>query len=59
MNYQEACEVLDEAWGAFFGVLWRRDFNIDKLNDGLDRKDLYNAVQDVVMESKPKGGEEE
>ncbi len=59
MTYEELKVSVDTAWIEFYKVLASDGVDIDKLDDALDRKDVFNSVMDCVIANAPLKSDEE
>jgi len=51
MTYEELRKLENTAWSAFLDVFGEEGIDTDILHHNLDRKDCYNSVSDVVMDT--------
>lgn len=49
MTYDELDEITDVAWLAFFNVFKDNGLDIYKIEEAMDNKDCFNAVEDAII----------
>jgi len=53
MTYSDLKVSLNEAWTQFYRVLQSDGVDVEKLDQDMDRKDIFNAVEDCVIYRAP------